>query len=117
MLDGGSLLAWWEWVPMRLHQPLVGVSITAGAVLTILRLFSPAAEAYRLGISAGERMQRHRCAVTCGHSCTEDTAAIRHLAVAVGDDSTDNVRALVPARPRHAGRATVPRQAGPRRAT
>jgi hypothetical protein len=111
VFDGGALFDWWEWPPNRLHQPLIMVGCTAGAVLGITRFLGPMMEAYRLGMSAGERMQRQRCAATCGHSCHIDNGHMASLPAAVGDDSSDNVRALIRTRPRQPGGG---RRNGPR---
>lgn len=98
--DVGAAVDVWEWMPAQIHSMLTsGVAVTV-IVLGVIRYIGPTGEAYRLGMSAGERMQRERCTATCGHSCgqredsrrEDDRRSHLHMvAAAVGDDSTDNV--------------------------
>lgn len=108
--DVGATLTLWEWMPTQLHSALTsGIAVTV-VVLGVHRYVGPASEAYRLGLSAGERRQRERCAANCGKHEDEQ----RHLhvvAAAVGDDSGEIGLAVryLPSRPRNASHRAGPR--------
>lgn len=75
LVDLGSLLGVWGWLPIHLHSAAASACAALIVVHLLPRHMAAVAESYRLGIRHGRREQRRKCEASCGHVCGDVAAA------------------------------------------
>jgi hypothetical protein len=72
----GAYAEVWDWPPSQLLNSWINLTFALVILWVLNGRIGPVVEAYRLGMAAGRREQRHECQANCGHTCDDDTREI-----------------------------------------